>query len=146
MAKSTFKHTFRPSHHEGRRITLRLIDKVEEELKKIKDEKQIIKVDKCSDAYFISPVVITVKHDKSIRIAPELNQLNNTIQKNKYQMTCIDHLMNTIDCKISELKQKQSTFHFSKIDLKYPHSQKPLHMNKKTLQLSHTWGKRHRKV
>ena len=38
-----------------------------------------------------------------------------------------DHLMNTIVCKISKLKQKTGTLYFSKIDLKYAYSQVPLH-------------------
>ena len=69
IAKSKFHNTFHPTQHKGRRIPLHLIDKVEKELNKLMEEKQIVKLDKCSDEYFISPVVITVKHDKSIKIA-----------------------------------------------------------------------------
>ena len=43
-------------------------------------------------------------------------------------MQSIDHLMDTIDCKISEIKQRNCRFFFSKIDLEYAHSQMPLHM------------------
>ena len=42
-------------------------------------------------------------------------------------MQSIDHLMDAIACKISELKQKTGTLYFSKIDLKYAYSQVPLH-------------------
>ena len=84
-------------------------------------------LDKCSDEYFISPIVITVKHDKSIKIALDAKKLNDAIHKNKYQMQSIDHLMDTIACKISELKQKTGTLYFSKVDLKYAYSQVPLH-------------------
>ena len=127
IAKSTFHNTFHPTQHKGRRVPLHLIDKVEKELNKLIEDKQIIKLDKCSDEYFISPVVITVKHDKSIKIALDSKQLNEAIHKNKYQMQSIDHLMDTIACKISELKQKPGTLYFSKIDLKYAYSQVPLH-------------------
>ena len=59
MAKSTFKKEFKPTQHTGRRIPLHLTEKVERELKKLIDEKQIKKLTKCSDEHFISPVVIT---------------------------------------------------------------------------------------
>ena len=69
IAKSTVHNSFHPTQHKGRRVPLHLIDKVERELNKLIEDKQIIKLDKCSEEYFISPVVITVKHDKSIKIA-----------------------------------------------------------------------------
>ena len=42
-------------------------------------------------------------------------------------MQSIDHLVDTIACKISEPKQKTGTLYFSKLDLKYAYSQIPLH-------------------
>ena len=127
IAKSTFKQYFKPTQHKGRRVPIHLIDKVEKELRKLIEDKQIIKHEKCSDEYFISPVVITVKSDNSIKIALDSKELNEAIHKNKYQMQSIDHLMDTISKKISELKNNQGTFYFSKIDLKYAYSQIPLH-------------------
>ena len=91
------------------------------------DEKQIVKLTKCSDEHFISLVVITVKSDQTIKIALDSKILNDAIHKNKYQMQSIDHLMDKIAMKISELKTKEGTLYFSKIDLKYAYSQLPLH-------------------
>ena len=65
LAKSTFHNTFHPTQRKGRRVPLYLIDKVERELNKLIEDKQIIKIDKRSDEFFISLVVITLKHDKS---------------------------------------------------------------------------------
>ena len=114
VAKSTFHHTFHPTQHKGRRVPLHLIDKVERELKKLIEDNQIIKSDKCLDEYFISPVVITVKHNKSIKIALDSKKkLNYAIHKNKYQMQSIDHLMDTIACEISELKKNRNTLLFN---------------------------------
>ena len=110
IAKSTFHNTFHLTQHKGRRVLLHFIDKVEKELNKLIEDKQIIKLDKCSEEYFISPVLITVKHDKSIEIALDSNKLNDVIHKNKYQMQSIDHLMDTIACKIRELKQKKAHY------------------------------------
>ena len=50
------------------------------------DTKQIIKLDKFSDTVFISPVVISVKHDKYIKTALDSKLLSDAIEKNKYQM------------------------------------------------------------
>ena len=65
LAKSTFKQCFKPTQHKRRRVPLHSIDKVEKELKKLIEDKQIIKLEKCLDEYFISPVAITVKRDNS---------------------------------------------------------------------------------
>ena len=127
IAKSTFKQYFKTTEHKGRRVPLHLIDKVEKELKKLIDDKQIIKLEKCSDEYFISPVVITVKNNNTMKIALDSKELNDAIHKNKFQMQSIDHLMDTILKKISELQIKTGTIYFSKGDLKYAYSQIPLH-------------------
>ena len=65
-------------------------------------------------------------HSKTRQIhknSTRFKKLNDAIHKNKYQMQSIDHLMETIACKISEVKQKTGTLYFSKIDLKYAYSQ-----------------------
>ena len=57
--------------HKGRRVPLHLLERVEQELEKLIEDKQIMRLEKCSDEYFISPVVFTVKKDKSVKIALE---------------------------------------------------------------------------
>ena len=49
VAKSTFKSDFIPTQHKGRRIPLHLTEKVENELNKLIEEKQIKKLTSCSD-------------------------------------------------------------------------------------------------
>ena len=129
IAKPSMKENFKPVQQKGRRVPLHLLDKVEAELKKLIQDKQIIKLDKCSDEHFISPVVITVKHDKSVKIALDSKKLNDVIHKNKYQMQSIDHLIDEVATYISERKQNPGEFFFSKIDLKYAYSQIPLDPN-----------------
>ena len=129
IAKPTMKENFRPVQQKGRRVPLHLLDKVEAELKKLIQDKQIIKLDKCSDEHFISPVVITVKHDKSVKIALDSKKLNDAIHKNKYQMQSIYHLIDEAATYISERKQNPGQFFCSKIDLKYAYSQIPLDPN-----------------
>ena len=106
IAKSIYKSQYTPSQHKGRRVPLHLLGKVEQELQKLIDQKQIIKLDKCSDELFISPVVITVKKDKTVKIALDSKKLNDAIDKNKYQMQSIDHLMDSVAVFISERKNK----------------------------------------
>ena len=38
----------------------------------------------CSDRYFVSPIVITVKKDGSVKLALESRELNKQVHKKKY--------------------------------------------------------------
>ena len=54
------------------------------------------KVDKFQDDVFIQPTVITVKKDKSVKIALDARALNESIAKYKYQMPNLDNLIDMI--------------------------------------------------
>ena len=127
IAKSTLKQDISPYQHKGRRVPLHLTEKVDKEIQHLLNTNQIIKLEKCSDQVFISPVVITVKHDQSIKLALDSKLLNDAIDKNKYQMQSIDNLRDSVAKYISDNKNKQGNFLFSKVDLKYAYSQIPLH-------------------
>ena len=127
IAKSTLKQDISPYQHKGRRVPLHLTEKVDKEIQHLLNTNQIIKLEKCSDQVFISPVVITVKHDQSIKLALDSKLLNDAIDKNKYQMQSIDNLMDSVAKYISDNKNKQGNFIFSKVDLKHAYSQIPLH-------------------
>ena len=71
IAKPTMKENFSPVQQKGRRVPIHLLKKVEAELKKPVQDKKNIRLDKCSDEHFISPVVKRVKHNKSVEIALE---------------------------------------------------------------------------
>ena len=126
MAKSTFKQNFTPTQHKGRRVPLHLLERVEQEVEKLTENKQIMRLEKCSDENFISPIVITVQKDKSVKIALDSKELNDAIPKNKYHMQSIDHLIDAVANYVSERSTEQGTFYFSKIDLKHAYSQIPL--------------------
>ena len=81
IAKPIMKQEKTPTQHKGRRVPLHLVEKVENELQKLIEDKQIIRLEKCPDDLFISPVVITVKKDKSIKIALDSKELNKAIHK-----------------------------------------------------------------
>ena len=102
-----------------------MLTKASDELKKLSDQVHIEKLQECSDK-FISPIVITVKKDKSVKLALDSKVLNKAIHKNKYQMPNIDSLINFIS-QTSTIPIKVIMFFFSTIDLKYAYSQLKLH-------------------
>ena len=57
-AKSLFRQNNTPSQQKGSRVPLNPLGKVETELKKLTDDGQIVKLDKCPDNLFISPFVL----------------------------------------------------------------------------------------
>ena len=124
MAKSTFEENFTPTQHKGRRVPLHLLESVEQELENLMEDKQITRLEKCSDEYFISPVVITVKKDKCVKIALDSKEINDEMHKNKYQMQSVDHIIDAVANYVSERSSEQG-FYFSKMDLKYAYSQIP---------------------
>ena len=84
----------------------------------------IEKLGECSDKYFVSPIVITVKKDGSVRLALESRELNKQVHKNKYQMLNIEERMATVGQTISE--RKPGDVYFSTMDLTYAYGQLPL--------------------
>ena len=87
---SKFHKNYRVTHQKGRKLPIHLQPKVKIELKKLLKEGHIEKLTNCSDQFFISPIVITVKNDQSIKITLDSKILNKAIHKNKYQMPKID--------------------------------------------------------
>ena len=90
LEKSILKSEKTPTQHKGRRVPLRLVGKVENELKKLIDDNQIIRLEKRYDDLIISPIVIRVKKDKSIKKTLDSKNLNKAFNKNKCQQ-CIDN-------------------------------------------------------
>ena len=90
--RSKFHKNHTATHQKGRRVLVGLLNTVSDELKKLSDQGHIEKLHKFSDRNFISPIVITVKKDKSVKLALDSKVLNKTIHKNKYQMLNIESL------------------------------------------------------
>ena len=81
-----------------------------------------MKLTSCSDKNFISPIVITAKKDKTVKLALDSKILNKSIDKNEYQMLNIDNLIDTIQQTLNT-NASQETAYFSILDLKYAYSQ-----------------------
>ena len=124
MMKTQFSQDFIPIQQKGRRIPIHLQERVEGELNKLKDQNHIIKLDKSSNQQFISPIVITVKKDQTVKLALDSKKINNLIHKNKYQMPNIELLLDNIAQVIKSDKSQQTLF--STLDLRYAYSQIPL--------------------
>ena len=85
----------------------------------------IKRVDKISDKMFIQPVVISVKKDRSVKIALDARSLNNAILKSKHQMPNLESLMQNIAEVVNEEKDREVWF--SSLDMLYAYWQTPLH-------------------
>ena len=74
---------------------------------------------------FIQPVVITVKKDRSVKIALDARSLNNAILKNKYRMPNLESLME----KVAEIvnDNNDGEVFFTSLDIQYAYGQMILH-------------------
>ena len=105
--QAEFFKNLTPIQQKGRRVPITLQKKVDKETDKLLEQCHIQKLEECSDKYFVSPIVITVKKDGSVKLAPlESRELNKQVHKNKYQMPNIEELMDIVEQSISERKQR----------------------------------------
>ena len=88
-------------------------------------EGHIRKVEKINDEVFIQPVVITVKKDKSVKVALDARSLNDAIQKDKYQMLNLNNLME----QVVEIKndENEGEVRFTSLDMAYAYGQTEVH-------------------
>ena len=123
IVRSKFHRNYTPSHQKGRRVPSNLLDKVSDELKKLSEQRYIEKLQEFSDKNFISLIVITVKKDKSVKLALDSKVLNKASHIiNKYQMPNIDSIIDSISQHINDSNQGDNVY-LSTIDLKYAYSQ-----------------------
>ena len=121
--KIDMKDGTRVTQQKGRRIPIQLQDQVDKEIKQLLEQGHIKKRDTLKDDVFIQPVVITVKKDRSVKIALDAGALNNSIAKDKYQMPNLENLMDMIAEKIDG---KEGEVWYSSVDMKYAYVQVPL--------------------
>ena len=84
---------------------------MEDEIDKLLKQGHIEKLTEFSDKCFVSPIVITVKKDGSVKLALESRELNKQVHKNKHQMPNIEELMDTVGQTISEKKNRRLIFY-----------------------------------
>ena len=82
------------------------------------------KVKHVDEYCFVSPVVITVKNDKSVKIALDSRKLNDSCIKIRPHMPIMEELVNQISVEITRDRTKELMM--SKIDLDYAYGQMKL--------------------
>ena len=121
----TFKNDFKVEQQRGRRIPIHVQKAVEEEIKKLTEEGHITKIEQLDEDTFVSPAVIAVKSDGSVKIAMDAIQLNKQIVKKKSQMPNLQELLDRISVKINKIPELK--LYITVIDLKYAFGQIRLH-------------------
>ena len=73
--QAEFFNSLIPIQQKGRRVPITLQDKVDGEINKLIKQGNMERLEDCSDKYFISPIVITVKKDGSVKLVLEAREL-----------------------------------------------------------------------
>ena len=115
----------------GRPIPIHLQNDVEKEIKKLIDSGHLEKATEIDENCFVSPAVITVKKDKSVKIALDSRKLNEITIKKKAQMPNMEELLSRISRKIAD--GKEGEVWISKLDLDYAYGQVKLSEKAKNL-------------
>ena len=115
----------KPGHHpvkqKARPILLHLQEAVGKEIEKLTKSGHLERVKQVDEDCFVSPVVITVKNDKSVKIALDSRKLNDSCIKVRPHMPNMEELLNQISVEITKDRLKELMM--SKIDLDYAYGQ-----------------------
>ena len=110
-----------PVKQKARPIPLHLQEAVGKEIEKLTKSGHLEKVKHVDEDCFISPVVLTVKNDKSVKIALDSRKLNDSCIKVRPHMPNMEELLNQIPVEITKDRTKE--LRMSKIDLDYAYGQ-----------------------
>ena len=105
----------------GRPIPIHLQQSVGKEINKLIRQGQIEKANNIDENCFVSPAVITVKKDKSVKIALDSQKRNEITIKRKAQMPNMEELISRICRKIADGPADEICA--SKLDLDYAYGQ-----------------------
>ena len=117
------KKDVKPIQQKGRPVPIHFQKNVRDELEKLIKSGHIEKADESTENCFISPAVITIKKDKSVKIALDSRKLNEACIKRKTAMPNMEELISKISAKISN---GEGEIRMSKIDLDYAYGQAKL--------------------
>ena len=94
------------------------------EIYRLLEEGRIEKVNEVTDKQFIQPVAITVKNDKSVKIALDARALNNEIVKDKNQMPNLEHLVDLVVEQLDNKEQRKALY--KSLEMRHAYGQVPL--------------------
>ena len=103
MVKVNLKAGAQLIPQKGRPIPIHLQDQVAQELKRLIKHGYVERATEITEDCFVSPAVITVKKDKSVKIALDSRKLNEITVKRKAQMLNLEELILRISGKIIEI-------------------------------------------
>ena len=104
----------------GRPVPIHLQNQVAEEIKRLIKNGYLERATEITEDCFVSPAVITVKKDKSIKIALDARSNEATIEK-KAHMPNMEELISRISRKISE--EQEGEIWITKLDFDYAYGQ-----------------------
>ena len=113
-----------PVKQKARPVPLHLQEDVGRELEKLIKSGHLEKIKDVDGDCFVSPVVITIKSDKSVKIALDYCKLNDSCVKMRPHMPNMDELLNQISVQIT--RNRTTQLFMSKIDLDYAYGQMKL--------------------
>ena len=113
-----------PIQQKARPIPYHLQEDVKNELNRLLETGHLERLETIEEDCFVSPVVITVKKDKSVKIALDTRKLNDSCIKKRPHMPNMDELLNQISAELS--KNDTDPIWISVIDLDYAYSQMKL--------------------
>ena len=119
-----------PVKQKARPIPLHSQEEVGKELEKLMKTGHLEKVKHVDEDCFVSPVVITVKNYKSVKIALDSRKLNDSCIKIRPHMPNMEELLNQISVEITRNRTKE--LNISKIDLDYAYGQ--MKLSKETIR------------
>ena len=110
-----------PVKQKARPIPLHLQEDVGRELEKVIKSGHLEKINDVDEDCFVSPVVITVKSDKSVKIALDSRKLYDSCIKMRPHMPNMEQILNQISVEIT--RDRTVKLFISKIDLDYAYGQ-----------------------
>ena len=91
------KKDAKPIQQKGRPVPIHFQRKVKNELDKLIEKGHLEKADKTTENCFVSPAVITIEKDKSVKIALDSRKLNKSCIKRKATMPNMEEDMSKIE-------------------------------------------------
>ena len=91
-----------PVKQKARPIPLHLQEAVGKEIEKLTKAGHLERVEQVDEDCFVSPVVITVKNDKSVKIALDSRKLNDSCIKVRPHLPNMEELLNQISVEITK--------------------------------------------
>ena len=117
------KKDAKPVQQKGRPVPIHFQKIVKNELEKLIEKGHLEKADKTTENCFVSPAVITIKKDQSVKVALDSRKLNESCIKRKATMLNMEELISQISVKIT---QNNGEIWMSKIDLDFAYGEAKL--------------------